>query len=127
MGNPLRGEVSFQTSERTYTLRYGTNELVVLEETLGISMQGLEAFLAEPANVNLKLLRSLFRIGLLGCEPELTDAAAGEIMDSIGLGEATTLILQALTVAFPKGGKAGARPPNREERRRMAATSGSRL
>lgn len=81
MANRLRGEVEFTVGEKTYTFRLGMNELVALEQTLGIK-DPIKA-LAEQ-QLGIGDLRALARAGLSRYHKELTDEEVGDLIDEMG-------------------------------------------
>lgn len=105
MTTNLVGGVSFDAAGQSYTLRFGANELIQLQEKLDTG-DDLQALLALLDDAGLKRLRTFFWGGLLGSNPKLTEADAGEVMTAYGMEQATLLIRQAMLKAFPSAAKA---------------------
>jgi len=89
--------ISFSAGGVDYQFKFGTNEMVKFEErTGGVSiMAAAEAFQSDAPLVCS--LRDLFWAGI---SPEVEPQAAGEIMDELGFGAATSMIGEALERAF---------------------------
>lgn len=101
-----KGEVSFEANGTRRTLRYGINELCLLEDRLGIDVTALAAKMA--AGLNMRTLRTIFACGL---DTEVSDAEAGKIIDGVGLQRAGELVGEAMQAAFPQDGGDEANPP----------------
>lgn len=97
MANPLRGEVGFEADGKSYTLRFGTNELVSLEQRLGVKARQFGEVLAD---ASFEQVRAIFTIGLQRHHNGTTDEAAGDVMDAIGLQEVAGLIKRAIEASF---------------------------
>lgn len=96
MANPVRGEVAFKVADAEYTLKFSTNAICELEERLD---KGLNVIVANMER--LSTVRALLWAGLKAKHPDITMAQAGEIIDRCGMAQATEVIGQALTAAFP--------------------------
>ena len=83
MANRFKGEVDVKAGGDTFTLRFGVNAMVALEEELGVKTEDLQEHLQD--NFSLGLLRTIFRIGLQQHHPDITDAATGDLLDEIGI------------------------------------------
>lgn len=114
MANKFRGEVPLKAGDDTYTLRFGTNEMVELEEKYG----SLEAF---KGSTGVKDVRFALTVGLRRHHPEITEADVGDLMDKVGGMEGViTFINEAfgLVSKMPPGvesaieSEAGASDPN---------------
>lgn len=100
MGNTHRGEVSFEAAGRKLTLRFGTNEFVLLEEALGLKGGALMVGLAR--NTGFKDLRTIVRAGLSRDWPGITDEQAGDVIDQLGgIAAIPELLTNAMTLAAP--------------------------
>jgi hypothetical protein len=104
---PFAGEAE----PRRYVFAFSTNALCVLEEEFELeNISELQAVLANAPS--LRKIRTMFRIGLTDCQPEMTDREAGQIIDAIGgLEPSLELIMRAIETAFPEAAKAGAADP----------------
>lgn len=96
MANLLRGEVAFEADGESYVLRFGTNELVSLEQRLGVKARQFGEVLAD---ASFEQVRAIFAVGLQR-HHKCTEDAAGDIMDLVGLQPAAGLIKAALEAAF---------------------------
>lgn len=96
MANPARGEVAFKVADAEYTLKFSTNAICELEERLD---KGLNVIVANMER--LTTVRALLWAGLRARHPEVSIQQAGEMIDRIGMAEATEVIGKALTAAFP--------------------------
>lgn len=98
MANKKRGEVAIAHDGAAYVLRYDVNALCNLEDAFGKSIGDVIADL-DTESVSMRTVRSVFAAGL---SPAVDDIKAGEIMQSIGMAEASALIGQAFSAAFPE-------------------------
>lgn len=96
MANPARGEVAFTVADTEYTLKYSTNAICELEERLD---KGLNVIVANMER--LTTVRALLWAGLRAKHPDVTIQQAGELIDKVGMAQATEVIGKALTTAFP--------------------------
>jgi len=88
--------------DRPRKLRYGMNQLAVLEDALGIPVSELTNI-----KMGVKELRLFLWAGLQWEDPSLTIEKAGELADEADITYIAEKIGEALTVAFgkPKNGK----------------------
>lgn len=96
MANPARGEVALAVADTEYTLKFSTNAICELEDRLD---KGLNVIVANMER--LTTVRALLWAGLRAKHPEVTITQAGEMIDRIGMAQATEVIGKALTAAFP--------------------------
>lgn len=117
MANRVRGEVAFEASGKTWTLRYSTNSLCELEDALGLPVNKIIAGLQDRDNVRIKTIRAVVWAGLRDRHAEITLAEAGELISDAGLGPMTTKVGEAFAAAFPEteSGEDAARPPTGEK------------
>ena len=117
MANPHRGEVTLDTSERTYKLSFSVNALCELEDALGKSVREvvdeLNATSDGPARISMKTLRVLIWAALIDHQPELTLTEAGKVTLNADVNSIMEKVGAALSIAFPpaEDAKAGTRPP----------------
>lgn len=111
VANPQRGQLGFEVAGERFTFAFSTNALCAVEDTFGLTdITGLEAVLG--GSPSLRTIRTLFRIGLTDCHPDMTDVEAGQIMDNVGgLEPSIELIFRAVEQAFPEAAKVGAGNP----------------
>jgi hypothetical protein len=111
--NPNKGEVAIPAIsvagfEAGGALLLDFNALCAIEEELGEGIQSL----GPKAVSSPTTLRAIFRIGLERRHGTVTDLAAGDIIQSIGMVDAVELVLKAITLSFPEAAKGGdANPP----------------
>lgn len=92
--------MQFEAAGKKLTLRFGTNEFVLLEELLGLKGGALMMGLAR--NTGFKDLRTVVRVGLTRCMPDITDEQAGDIIDQLGgIAAVPELLTNAITAAAP--------------------------
>lgn len=96
MANPARGEVALAVADTEYTLKFSTNAICELEDRLD---KGLNVIVANMER--LTTVRALLWAGLRAKHPDVTITQAGEMIDRIGMAQATEVIGKALTAAFP--------------------------
>lgn len=82
--------------DRTRELRYGVNALCILEEKIGKSLAEILG-----KGMGISMLRMVWWAGLVWDDKELTEEAAGNLMDEFmasghAFGEVSDLITQAL-------------------------------
>jgi hypothetical protein len=115
MANTEHGEVEIEADGKTYTFRLGINELISLQEALGMGDDTIDEFFPKlGGNLTLEKLRLVFLHGLKRAHPEITLEQSGEIIDAIGLDGCAPVITRGIKVASPnkssdapqKGGKA---------------------
>jgi hypothetical protein len=95
----MKGEARFEAAGQAWVLTFSFNELVSLEEELGVKV----AELGEKLGDSARTVRTVFRICLEAQHGKMTDAAAGDLISEVGPQEAALLIGKAFTAAFPKG------------------------
>jgi hypothetical protein len=107
MGNPYRGEASFDALGESWTLRFNTNALCEFEEASGVKVSAIGA------GMGFKELRALLWAGLGHHHRRKrgTLESVGAMMDEIGAQELAALVMKAMTSAFPaKDGDAESPP-----------------
>lgn len=108
MGNRIAGDVDFEADGKRWVLRFDFNALCALEEGLGVDLASLGA----PGQaVRAATLRTMVRVGLAHHHGELSDLAAGDIVQAVGLAAMTELVAQAFTAAFAVPAGKSDRPP----------------
>ncbi len=111
MANKLKGEVSFQSGEKTYTMRFSANALCELEDALEMGVNTVATQLANPESMRLKMVRVVFWAGLRDHHPEITLHQAGEIITDVSLTAAMGLVSKAFELAFQDNSKAHPQRP----------------
>ena len=93
--------------ERTYTLRFGVNALIALQDELGQSLDQLvKRVQGDSMAVSLRDLRVMLWSGLVTHHAGITLAQAGEIIDDAGMevvAKALNEAVQASSVQEPSG------------------------
>lgn len=103
MANPHKGEVSFEASGKTWSLRYSTNALCELEDDLDRGIGDvIESLQTSP---RLNMLRAVLRAGLSG--HKVNQQQAGDLIDELGFDRTRELIGTAFARAFPPVEEAG--------------------
>lgn len=112
MGNPLRGEASFQAGSETKTLVFNVNVFCELEADTGLAInQIVEDIQGKPS---FTVLRDIFRAGLQVKHPGTTKEEAGDIISDAGMEAATEALRDAIQAAMPAPKEAGpVNPPKR--------------
>lgn len=102
----VTGVVSFEAAGARHDLRYGINALCRIEDRLGVTVFDLGQKMQ--AGLDVRTLRTVFACGLAD---DVTDDAAGDLMDELGVQRAGELVGEAFQAAFPqeKGGKTSPR------------------
>lgn len=103
--------ITIEAGGKARRLRFSANAFCDLEEATGVSIFNLLDVLDN--NPTLTFIRACIWAGLRSSEEEITMAAAGEIIDEIGVLPATGALINAVTAAFPtiKGKDGGKNPP----------------
>lgn len=107
MGNPYRGEASFEALGKQWTLRFNTNALAEFEEAAGVSLASLGT------GMGIKQLRALVWAGLGFHHRRLRGGIenAGTMIDEVGAKEMAEVVTQAMSSAFPQSEGDGESPP----------------
>jgi hypothetical protein len=121
MANKHKGEVALKAGDTTYTLRYGSNSLVELENRFGKNIGEIGQML-KPETLGITEIRALLWCALLKHHPETTEHGAGNIMDDAGMTAALMAAAEAFVLAFPDVAKAAARESKNEKNARAAGT-----
>lgn len=111
--NAHRGQLGFEVDGVTWVFAFTTNALCAVENAFDLKdITELEGVLKE--NPSLRTIRTLFRIGLTDCHPDMTDLEAGQIMEAVGgLEPSLELIMRAVEQAFPGAAPGGAANPRK--------------
>lgn len=92
----MRGAITFTAGGEERAIRFSTNAMCRYQDAAGETlMQAVGALQQAPDD--MVRLRRLFSAGV----PGLSEEEAGDLMDELGLMEATHLIGRAFDVAFP--------------------------
>lgn len=107
MANHLRGEVSFQDGDQTFTFRMGVNQLLDFQERMGLAGQDEKLWEALDNLRSLSVMRKIIYCGLIKSHPEITEEDAGEIISNLGLPKIAEIVMEALRWALPDKKEAG--------------------
>ena len=106
MANRLKGEIAVDLGEggerRTVIFRLGVNEMIGLQDALGLKEDDEKFFAAIEKPRGVATLRTIVKWALLHAQPEMTDEDAGEIVTELGIPKIRRLIDEALTWALPE-------------------------
>ncbi|ABN78422.1 hypothetical protein [Cereibacter sphaeroides] len=103
--NLMRGAVAFEAEGRERFIRLTTNAQVRYQERAGETLvDAIVAMQGEASHGDMLRLRRLIWAGM-GHEG-LSEDAAGDLIDEIGLAEASRLLGEAIRAAFPEAAKA---------------------
>ncbi len=101
MGNPHRGEASFEVAGRAYRLKFDWNAAAEFEEAAGRPLSDALLDVARE-KLSAKSLRAMLWAGLQPHHPEVTLKDAGRLIDEMGRREAQRLMGAALRYYFPE-------------------------
>ncbi|MDP3379759.1 MAG: hypothetical protein Q8S53_15445 [Brevundimonas sp.] len=105
----LKGEVTINTAEDSYTLVYSVNAIIALEEKTGLPITRIGEFLGGDA-FSFANARTFFWAGLIE-HHDLSETEAGSLMSEVGIEEAMTRAADALKASLPQeAAKGNARP-----------------
>lgn len=111
MANSQRGEVSFEASGKTWTMKLGTGALIAIEDQTGKPIGEIGELLGNPKTASLKLMRAVFWGGLQQHHDGTTLAECDDLIDELGGQRVGELIGQAFSLARPKAKEGDTRPP----------------
>jgi len=102
MANKLRGEVEIAALGEHYVLRLGVNDLINIQDALGMGDDDA-AFLERMGRLTgLKAVRTIAWKGLTAAKgEEVTEERAGEIVTDIGIAAFAANIQEAMRWAWP--------------------------
>jgi hypothetical protein len=105
MANRLKGEIAVELGEggdkHTVIFRLGVNEMIGLQEALGLKEndEGFFAAIEKPRGV--ATLRTIVKWALVYGNPNITDEEAGEIITELTVPKIRKLIDDAVSWALP--------------------------
>lgn len=106
MANREKGEVSFEASGKTWTLKMGTNAWCLVESELGVDMSKIDL-----NDLSMTRTRVFFWATLRHHHKDVSVEQAGELMDDIGTARSVQLMTEALALQAPEAKAGDARPP----------------
>lgn len=117
MTNPIKGELTLVVGEESYTLKLGTNELVMAEGLVGDKCGD---FIPRLGDGDLRLERTVLWCALRVHHPALEMDDAGEIINELGPIKVADELKRLVSITFPpppkakgKGATADAARPTR--------------
>lgn len=111
MANAEKGEASLTVGDKTYTLRFGWNEIAEVEDLLDVAFfEYLAPKFANLTTIRGGEWRALFWSALRGGgHKEIDLLAAGELMNTAGMDHVSQAISEAISRTFPEA--SGAKNP----------------
>lgn len=110
MANRYRGEVAFEAGGEPRALRLGMNELIALQDAMGLAEDDEKFMLTLATIKGLRTVRKILAHALQGDgAPSEKERQAGDIVTELGVTKVGTLIQEALRWAMPDPDP-GARP-----------------
>lgn len=111
--NAQKGEVELKAGDRSYSLRFGWNEIAEVETLLDVSFfEGVAPKFGNPASIRAGEWRALLWSALRGGgHTDIDLLAAGEIINGVGMEELGTAIGKAVELAFPSSEAVTENPP----------------
>lgn len=126
LANSKRGQLGFEVAGESYVLSFTTNALCAIEDEFQLKDISEISDVLED-NPSMRMIRTLFRLGLTDCQPSITDQEVGPLMDAIGgLGPSLQLLMLAIENAFPEAAKPGTANPPKAAAARANRGTGAR-
>jgi hypothetical protein len=107
--NHLRGEVEVEAGGRKLTFRLGVNEMIRIQDALGLADDDAKFLLALSNLRSFKAVRTIVHSGLLRDQPDTTEEQAGDVVTELGMMRVGEVIEQALRWALPEKKPGGER------------------
>jgi len=101
VGNPLRGEASFDVGGRAYRLKFDWNAAAEFEEAAGRPLSDALLDVARE-KLSARALRAMLWAGLQEHHGDVTLKDAGRLIDAMGRREAQRVMGVALRYFFPE-------------------------
>ncbi len=101
MGNPHRGEASFDIGDRAYRVRYSWNAAATYEDAAGMPLSDALLDIARE-KLSARSLRAMLWAGLQEHHADVTLKDAGRLIDGMGRKEAQRVMGVALRYFFPE-------------------------
>jgi hypothetical protein len=102
VANHLKGEVAFEAGGQSYTFRLGVNEMIELQNQLGLAGKDAEFLEVLGGISGFGQVRACIYVGLRKHHPEVTEELAGDIVTELGMSQIPDIIRQALRWALPE-------------------------
>ena len=104
-----RGEASFEAGGARWTMRFGNREFCALEEHFGCPWAEVARRL-DGEGFRFGAFREVVRIGLSRAHPQLTSDQVSDLIDELGLAEATRMVGACIQAAMPQAAASGEAP-----------------
>lgn len=101
MANSIKGEVDFPVGDKTYRLRLSINEIIQVEDLLGVGIIKIAGMFNDVENLTAGSVRAVLWGALREHHPEVDILGAGDIMGEARLQPTIEHVAQALQAAFP--------------------------
>jgi len=102
MANPIKGEVDFPVGDAVYRLRLSINEIIQVEDLLGIGIIQIASMFNDATSLKAGSVRAILWAALREHHPEIDIIGAGDIMGEARLQPTIVHVGRALQAAFPK-------------------------
>ncbi len=110
MANAERGEVSFEASGKTWTMKIGTNAMCEIEGLTGKGIAEVGRLLGNEKTASITLLRAVFWGSLQEHHEGISLKECAGLIDEVGTETIGQKIGEAFQTAFPKAKEGAARP-----------------
>lgn len=124
MTNIVRGEVHFESGDKTYTFKLGTNAQVMIESKTKMPMS---KFLNKDRldQMGSGDIRLIFWAGLYRQHPDLTEEMVGDMIDDLGVDRVAEIFVEAFEASKAKteNGAAGDALPQKSAKARIGMNS----
>ena len=111
MANAERGEVSFEASGKTWTMKIGTEAMCSIEGLTGKGIAEVGKLLGNEMTATITMLRAVFCGALQEHHEGISPKECSKLMDEVGVDVIGQKIGEAFQAAFPKAKEGAARPP----------------
>lgn len=111
MANLERGEVSFEASGKTWTMKVGTEAMCQIESLTGKGIAEVGQLLGSEKTSTITLLRAVFCGSLQEHHEGITPKECSKLMDEVGVAVIGQKIGEAFQAAFPPAKEGASRPP----------------
>lgn len=99
MTNPLKGEITFESGDKTYTFKLGTNAQIMIENKVGMTLA--QFFRDNSEKMGPGQIRTIFHAGLFR-NHKMTEEEVGDLIDQMGMEHVAEIFTEAAIAAFPK-------------------------
>lgn len=96
MANKLKGEVSFEASGKTWTMKIGTNAWCLVESEMNLDLADIDL-----SRLSIRNVRAIFWASLQHHHEGVSVKDAGDMIDEIGTQKVAELVAQAIELQAP--------------------------